>query len=200
MNLRADLGLETVRVKGRATRRVTVAEAGELRLSDLKLLEGERSVAAPGITKVRERHHALARCLASGMSEGQAAIACGYVGSRVSILKGDPTFQELVKFYQAEVNERYLGLHELLGALSKDAASELLDRLETDPDGFDHEELMSLLKLGADRTGHGPTSKQEVNHTVNFGARLEAARQRMIDVTPRHPERGAAGPNERDEE
>jgi hypothetical protein len=50
--------------------------------------------------------------------------------------------------------------------------------------------LTELVKMGADRTGFGPQSKStNVNVTVDFGARLEAARRRVaerkvIDVTP----------------
>lgn len=188
-----DLNLDTVRIKGRATKPVTVSRGEDLCRADLELLSASRGSRAPGIVKVRERHHALARCLASGMSEGEAAIATGYDRSRISILKSDPTFKELMSFYRAEVQERYFGLHERMAALGVDSVDELLDRLEAEPEKFSVKDLRELAAFAADRTGHGPTAKQEVTHTVNFGARLEAARQRMIDVTPRGDDDDSAG-------
>lgn len=190
-----DLNLETVRVRGRARKQVAAAVVRPLREADLALLESEGEVKPTPIAKIRERHHALARCLADGMSEAEAGIATGYSASRISILKGDPSFADLVKFYRDSAAERYLGMHDMLAAVGMDATTEILDRLEEDPTQFKVKELIELASFGADRTGHGPTSKQEVNHTVNFGARLEAARRRMIDITPegRGDEDGSEG-------
>lgn len=179
-----DLNLETLRTRGRA-RKLTAAVERPLREADLRMLEVEKGVAPAPIAKIRERHHALARCLADGLSEAEAAIACGYSASRISILKADPTFQELVKFYTSEVNERYFGLHDAMAELGVDSVRELQDRLEESPDEFTVKELREIAAFAADRTGHGPSSKQEVSHTVNFGERLEAARQRIIDITPK---------------
>lgn len=178
------LNLESVRTRGRAAKPVTVSRGEDLRPADLALLAAERGSKAPSIKKLRDRHHALARCLADGLSEGEAAIATGYDRSRVSILKDDPSFKELVAFYRSEVQERYLGLHEAMSQLGLDSVRELQDRMEDAPEEFSPKELLAMAQFAADRTGHGPSSKQEVNHTVNFGARLEAARARMVDITP----------------
>ena len=44
----------------------------------------------------------LARSLASGMQEQTAAVVLGFAPVRVSILKKDPAFAALVKFYETE--------------------------------------------------------------------------------------------------
>ena len=87
---------------------------------------------APPLKRLSERHHALARCLASGMEAGEAAITCGYVASRVSILQADPAFQKLSAFYRQSVETKYLDMHGVLAGLSLDAAMELRERLEID--------------------------------------------------------------------
>lgn len=147
---------------------------------DLSALEKDRGTRAPNLQRLTHRHHRLARTLAEGIEAGQAAIMCGYSVSRVSILQADPTFKELVLFYRSQVEESFLGLQERLAGLAETAADILQDRLEETPDEFDSEDLRKLVALGADRTGHGPTSTQNHNHTLGFAARLEAARARRL--------------------
>jgi coproporphyrinogen III oxidase-like Fe-S oxidoreductase len=56
----------------------------------------------------------------------------------------------------------------------------LQDRLETEPETMDAETLLSVAKFGADRSGHGPQSRQtNVNINVNLADRLSAARKRV---------------------
>lgn len=154
--------------------------------ADIALLGEEKGSKAPPLKRLSERHHALARCLASGMEDSAAAVTCGYVLSRVSILKADPAFQELLAFYRADVNSKYLDMHGVLAGLSLDAAMELRERLEVDMDAEEKKisvtQLMELTKLGADRTGFGPQSSQ-VNVNVDLAGRLEAARKRVAART-----------------
>lgn len=156
----------------------------ELTEEDLAELKENRGTKAPALVRLSTRHHQLARSLAEGMSSGDAAIACGYTGARVSILLADPTFNELVTHYRKVVDSAFLDLQQRLSAIAVDAAAVLEDRLETDPDKFENIELMKLVALGADRTGHGPTSTQNHNHTVGFAARLDAARARIAQRGP----------------
>lgn len=170
------------RTTGRARRDVTAVQVRELDESDLLLLQDEKGVKAPPLKRLSDRHHSLARCLASGMEEGNAAIVCGYDSSRVSVLKADPAFQELLAFYRADVTDKYLDMHGVLAGLSLDAAMELRERLEADMQADDKTvslpQLMELVKLGADRTGFGPQSSQ-VNVNVDLAGRLQAARERV---------------------
>lgn len=182
MNQPLDIPFRTL---GRAARRITFAEVRELAPEDLSLLGTEKGSAAPALKRLGDRHHALARCLASGMSEGDAAIACGYVVSRVSILKADPAFKELLEFYREDTNRAYRDMHARLAGLSMDAADELQTRLEADMESDDKNisigQLLEITKLGADRTGHGPQSSQNVNVNVGIAAKLEQARRRVSE-------------------
>lgn len=185
---------DAFRTTGRARKMVSAALVRELDEVDVALLADERGTKAPALKRLSERHHALARCLASGMSEGDAAITCGYVLSRVSILKGDPAFEELLAFYRQDVQGKYLDMHGVLAGLSLDAAMELRERLEADAQADEKTisvgQLVELTKLGADRTGFGPQSSQ-INVNVDLASRLEAARKRVEQRRLVTPEEGS---------
>lgn len=181
-----DLPLDIV---GTAARAPLFAEADRpLAEADLVLLGTERGTKAPPLKRLRERHHALARHIASGMQYKDAAAICGYELSRVSILLADPSFKELVEFYSADVKRRYAAMHDVLAGLSLDAALLIRERLEEHGEEIPITTLNELVKMGADRTGTGPSSKQEVNVNVNLASRLEEARKRVasrtIDLQP----------------
>lgn len=155
----------------------------EVRQDEMKMLEAPREKARP-LRRIGERHHALARALASGMPDWQASATTGYDHAYISILKADPTFRELLEFYRDKTNVQYEDMHAQLAGLSFDAIVELRHRLEEQPEKLRSEELKELIRLGADRTGFGPSSRQEVNVNVGLAERLERARQRVIDITP----------------
>jgi hypothetical protein len=186
-----DLGLDIFRTSGRAAQQPMAEVVRELGLADIHLLGTDRGVKAPALKRLSQRHHALARNLAAGMRDAEAALITGYDISRISILKADPQFQELMEFYRADVDRAYADLHERLAGLSVDAADELTRRLEDAPEDVSTGQLLEIMKSTADRTGHGPSSKSEqtLNVNVNLATRLEAARRRIaerrtIDLSP----------------
>lgn len=186
-----DLNSLDLEISGAPKKPLVIEEVCEVELADLTKLMSARDTKPPALVKLRDRHHALAKMLASGMSEGEAGIACGYTPSRVSILKNDPSFQDLLAHYRGNATDRHFDRADLMEALSRDVIEELSDRLENDPDSFTINQLESLAKTFADRTGMGPSSKTEVNVKVGLGSRFEAAQKRaaaqrhpMIDITP----------------
>lgn len=180
------LGLRTT---GRATT-LTYAVGAALQASDLELLKTEKGSKAPAVKKLRERHHALARGLAEGMSPSECSAVFGYSASRISILQSDTAFQELIVFYSEAVRERYLDGHTAMKELHLDAAEEIRERLEDDPEGFSVGQLVDLMKVTADRTGFGPSTHSTVEVKHGLADRLDKARARLdakrniIDVTP----------------
>lgn len=148
-------------------------------------LQGERppkvSSKAPALKRVTDRHHKLAQAIAQGASNNEAAFSLGMHPTRVSILRSDPQFRALVKHYRQKVEAQFVGLQERLSEISSAAAQELLERLEDTPEKFDVNELVSIVKTGADRTGHGPQSSTNntTNVHVELGKRLDAARIRL---------------------
>jgi hypothetical protein len=166
------IGRKTAPVRGEVLRELTEA--------DLALLATERGIQPSHIARLSERHHALARCLASGLSVADACAITGYTPSRVSILKGDPSFEELIAFYTAGKAELVQDLGDRLRAVALDAAAELQERLEDKPGEFSVDALHDTIKLGADRSGFGPASKTtNVNVHVNLAGRLAEARKRV---------------------
>lgn len=175
-----DLSGDLFRTRGRAVRAVSAAVVRPLCEADLTLLGDEKGSTAPPLKRLSERHHALARNLAGGMAPSEAAILCGYALSRVSILQADPAFRELLAFYRTDVEREYRDLHTRLSGLALDAAEELAERLETEPEAISVGQLMEVVKMGADRTGFGPqSSSTNLNVNVDLAARLEAARKRV---------------------
>lgn len=182
------LGLRT---SGRAAASLFAEIEDAISESDVALLAEERGVAAPKIVQLRERHHALARLIAEGKKPGEAALIARYSQSRVSILMADPAFLELIAHYRENIEREFVDFQRKLAELGVDAATVLQERLEDAPEEISDALLLRLVEVSADRTGHGPTAKTEVNIRVGLAERLQAARQRseaaMRDITPIPP-------------
>lgn len=175
-----DMDFTLLKTAGRSAREIEATVVRALAPSDLELLSESRENPPTTLKRLSERHHALARALASGMGTGEAAVTCGYMAPRVSMLQNDPAFQELVAFYRRDLDAVYIGLHERLAAVSADALAEISERLETAPEDIGLGSLIEISKMGADRTGHGPQT-QSLNLNVNVGVadRLKLARERV---------------------
>lgn len=179
-----NLEIDDLLSSGRKSVPLVAEAAGELTEADIGLLSVNRHTPAANITRLQRRHHSLARLLASGKTPRECMAVTGYSASRISILQSDPMFQELVQFYSANVDEIAQDLTESLTGLALDAVEELRERVETEPEKLTPGQLIEMTKLGADRTGHGPstTSNQNMNVTVNYADRLAAARKRIEDM------------------
>lgn len=179
------LGLRT---SGRAKKPMLAELERELDMDDLESLLEEKGVQAPKIKEFRERHHALAKLIAEGRKPGEAAILQRYSQSRMSVLLADPSFRELVAHYQEIVNEEFVDFQAKLSELALDAAMILQSRMEDKPEDLSDALVLQIVQVGADRTGHGPSQKTEVNVKIGLAERLAEAtrrsRQAMIDITP----------------
>lgn len=180
--LASDLGFD-ISLGGRMAKVVEASAVRELRESDLAMLATERGIKPSHIQRLTDRHHALARCIATGMSAEEAGLCTAYTPSRISILKGDPAFEELVAFYRGDKGAQVQDLGEKLLSITRDAADVMQSRLEDTPEAFTVGELTDLLKTGADRTGFGPKATT-VNVNVNLGDRLKSARERAAQASP----------------
>lgn len=108
------------------------------------------------LMRIHASHHALARCIATGMKPAQAALVTGYSPGRISALQHDPAFTALVADYQLESKSVFADLAERMHDLSLDAVEILQERLHEDPASFSIPALLDMVKAFADRTGHGP--------------------------------------------
>lgn len=193
-----DLDLSQPRTRGRAAKPCTVMAERDLTETDMAALEIEQGVQVyEPIAKLRERHHTCARLMAQGASGAQITAVTGYSPPTLSRLRKDPTFIELLAHYAEQVDDAVADTHARLSGLSLQAISELQDRLDDEPEDISTPQLLDILKVSADRSGHGPEHKSTQNLNVNIGLaeRLAAATQRaqnrIIDITPTSVARGA---------
>ena len=138
----------------------------DLNASDIAALTLPRGTHAPTLKRIHSSHHALARCLATGMKQGDAAHVAGYSVARVAQLVDDPTFSALVADYREDTKSIVADMTERMANLSMDALETIHDRLQEDPNQFSLSFLLEMARTFADRTGHGPGSKMEIGLTA----------------------------------
>ena len=183
------LGLETLRLTGRAAMPIAAEFVRALTAEDLEMLAKERSVQKPkelsSLAMLSERHRNLARLIAMGKPDWECAVITGYTPSRISILKTDPAMKNLIKHYCEEKDIVYVQAHEKMAQVVSTALDELQERLEDDTQRKEIStgQLLQIIEVSADRSGMGPSSKSEVNVNVNIAERLEAARKRARDAS-----------------
>lgn len=178
------------RTKGRAAKPVIAEFVREILPADVALLASERGIQPKPIQKLRDRHHALARCLASGMADAEAAAITGYDVSRISILRNDATFRELLSHYRTMENEVLAEFMDRATTLSLTAMNNLQERLENDEEPLSASMELEIAKFAADRTGHAPIQRNvNVNASLDLGNRLDQARRRLKEVGADNPTR-----------
>ena len=153
----------------------------EVTRADLAHLTIKREASV--VQTLRDNNHRIARAVASGMSVGDIAAACGVTISRVSSLKSDPAFIDLIAHYRAIITSEWAQqdtVIEFLRSNSLKAAAMLSDKLDEAAEKGEHlptRDLLGIQELGLDRTGYGKVNKN-INVNVDFAAKLEAARNR----------------------
>lgn len=143
------------------------------------------------VQTLRDSHHRMARAVASGLTNAEVAALCGCSANRVSILRSDPSFRELVAHKRAMIDVEWAAEadpvidHLRTNALKAQAMlSDKLDAAVEQNEFLPTRDLLGIAELGLDRTGYGKVNKN-VNINVDFAAKLEAARNRSA---------GARGP------
>lgn len=99
------------------------------------------------IQALRASHHQLAQMLAKGMSDVEASLITGYSQSRISILKRDPSFAELLASYKDIREHVFVDTLERMRILGLSTLDELQERLETSPEKWSNRELMEMADL-----------------------------------------------------
>lgn len=168
------------RLAGRATKEISIDYVRDLGEADISLLGTERGVTARPIAKLRDRHHQLARCLAQGMNGVEASAVTGYDPSRISILKSDPSFIELVTFYRENENAQLAEFQRRAAMVSITALQNLQEQVEDEENPLTVDQNLTIVKTLADRTGHAPVQRSvQTNVNVELGQRLAQARSRL---------------------
>lgn len=166
-----------IRTQGRAPKPVLSTIVRELTQADLAAIDQSLGSVAPAVKSIRASHHRLAKALATGMKPGEAALACGYSLSRVSILQSDSTFRDLVEFYRGAETQAFRDTQAELLELSNVGIEVLKEKIEEGE--LSDKELVDVTFKALDRAGFGPATKStQVNVNVDLSARLDAARRR----------------------
>jgi len=159
----------------------------ELTRADLAVLAEPRPPTR--LKQLRDNHHRMARAVASGLKDWEVAEACGVSVNRVTTLRKDPSFSELVAHYRGMVADEWASSDSVLQYLKSNAAkaqamlSDKLDEAAEKGEYLPTRDLLGIAELGLDRTGYGKVNKN-VNVNVDFAANLEAARQRARGARP----------------
>lgn len=151
-------------------------------LSQILFGQKSQNPAVRPLAKVRNTHHQAARLLAEGRSVVETAEITGYTPQRISDLKNDPTFQNLVAHYRDQVQAKWLNVHERLQSLGIAVTEELQERLEEAPEKFTNEELRRWAETLLDRSGNGPSATRNVN------VRSQNATLHLVELIKRETE------------
>lgn len=151
-----------------------VSVTRELGVGDLALL---RPQGQTQVLKLRESHHQIARLLARGLKQVEVSAITGYSANRISILKSNPAFAELVAHYREVEDSHHADLAGQVFALGADVLAELRDRLNDAPETFGNTTLIDFLTRLLDRSGIGPTSKVQAMHVHVTGEELDKLKQ-----------------------
>jgi hypothetical protein len=92
------------------------------------------------IKRIRDHHHYIARLIAQGRRTTEVAREVGYSISRVSILKGDPAFRQLVEMYRVNYDKidqiEYADVKKKAALLLANSIDHRNDQYEEDPDSI----------------------------------------------------------------
>ena len=178
------------KTKGRKLSALELEILGPIEPQDLIAREegGLPTSEAPPIAKLRGIHHEIAQLLAQGLSETEVSAITSYSLSRISILKRDPSFKDLVAFYQKQKTEQFADVQKRLATLSLDAIGEIQERLAEKPDSISTSQLIELSKVTLDRAGYSPVSKsQNISESMSAEELRElrqAANRGDVEVVP----------------
>lgn len=136
------------------------------------------------LKNLTDGHHRVARAVAAGLSNVDVAAICGRTPNRISVLKQDPAFQELIAHYRGLVTADYVNscdsFMEVATANMLKAETMLADKLDEAMDNGETlptRDLIAISRDAADRFGYGKMNKN-LNVNVDFASQLEAARRR----------------------
>jgi hypothetical protein len=152
-----------------------VGETRPITAEDLPKLRGPKGSSTPPRKKLRYKHHSLARALASGMQERAAAAVTGFAPVTVSILKKDPAFAELVKFYATEEGKGFDQVRAQLLGVGQRFVEEMDRRVREAPDELTMRDLRESSTVLLDRAGFG--AAQSSVHDIHIHAGLASALQ-----------------------
>jgi hypothetical protein len=155
----------------------------ELTREDLTRLGDAPKVSVPILQKLRATHHRQAQLLAKGHSPTEVAAIVGCTVQRLVQLQVDPTFTELVSYYQDQIMSAMIQdsarLADKLVDLGELAVDELRERMEDDDKRKNMQtgNVLKIAEFAMDRTVAPPKATTNAQAapsaiTINFGTPL----------------------------
>jgi hypothetical protein len=140
------------------------------------------------IAKLRDSHHIVARCFASGLTLKETAERTGYSLGRLTILKSAPAMVELVARYRdedtaawRESRDHFYDYVHSAGVKAWRMINDQLDEADQNGEPIPLKTLQGIGDSAADRTG--PSKKStNININADFASKLEAAINRSKQV------------------
>lgn len=166
-----------------AYRPLTIEDAREAQAHNDSGLTLGRDVTNSNIRHIRHTHHRLAQLLAGGMGEGLAGRLSNYSPSRVSILKSDPAFMELLALYKDKVDAEFEDFVKTAATLSMDFLQHLQQILDEQPEKITPALALEAIRTLADRSGNAPTTKSiNLNLNTDVASRMRNAQLRLAQA------------------
>jgi hypothetical protein len=164
--------------RGKLAKAPKVLAVRALTREDLAVLKtAERTI--PRVKAFRDTHHRLARLVAAGLRNEEILRITGFSAVRLSTLKQDPAFMELVAQYRSAVDASFTAsMDEFYDTATSNMlrmerqVEEHLDRLD---EASELAPLQTLFKGIGDRADRFGYSKKTVNVNINqdFAKRME---------------------------
>lgn len=169
----------------------------ELEIEDIMRVGTGGALSHRPIQTIRRIHHRLAQLLASGFSTKDVAAMSGSSTQRIDKLLADPTFNELLSYYQDQIGtvaiEDGQRIQEKLKTIAETALDEINERLMDDEkrEAIPISELRKITELGADRTVAPPKAAVHLTQTpqqitLNIGAPRFAETNSKKEITIEH--------------
>jgi len=156
---------------------------GDLSASDLERLGPSSAPRKKSTMTLRDSHHHIARLMAQGLRTFEIAALTNFSAGRISQLRSDPAMLGLIEEYRLDVDlansAAIQAVAERVGLLAGDTMREVHKRLDENPSAMRDANLLKLLTITLDRSGHGPTTKHDVRTIHVTKQDLEDLRERM---------------------
>lgn len=151
---------------------------------DLVLIDQKRDPLRSGgsaVARFRDPHHRIARLFASGLRGTEVQAQTGFSYNRLSALRNDPAFQQLIAVYRNKIDERFAEgqdeFYETATANMRKAERMIAEQLEEADENDVHLPIKTLDAIAAgrmDRFGYGKRETR-LNVNMDFAAQLEGA-------------------------
>lgn len=201
--------MDMIPARGRPALSLLLEVDRELTIQDLVNMATNPppKVGPPMIQKITSIHHEIAACLARGMSDVEISVKVGRTPQRIHDLKIDPSFKDLMAFYQDQKTDKEIEhggrVRTLLLDNAEIASMEISDRLNNPnivkdiPIG----ELRQIAAHGFDRTVAPPKTAVPIQQvptqiTFNMGTRdiqIEAQKIGETNLMIEHEEKEGEG-------